>query len=384
MKIVHTLPSLAREQGGPPHSVTHLCSTLATKAELNVNIYSEREQNDDSNLIKPSGDVNLFLLAHRRQGHWLARQKMLKQLLQPSGVTLIHDHGLWLPFHHCVAMLGKSKQIPLVVSPRGMLEPWALRRYLYKKRVAWILYQRRNLSRATVIHATSRAEATHVRQLGLSQPIAIVPNGINLPALQNECKSNRQFRRRRILFLSRLHPVKGLLHLVDALKIALPATWEVVIAGPDEANHRREVESAVRNAHLDNQIRFVGAVNDTQKWELYRTADLFVLPSFSENFGIVIAEALAAGVPVITTRKTPWRELETHGCGWWIEGGVKPLVDALQHAIAAPDAEREAMGKNGRSLISQKYSWSEIADQMLGVYQWVIHGGSKPPCMFTT
>ena len=182
--------------------------------------------------------------------------------------------------------------------------------------------------------------------------------------------------------MSRLHPKKGLLNLIEALAISLPDSWEVIIAGPDEENHRHEVECAVRRTQLTNKVTFLGPVDDGKKWAIYQSADLFVLPSFSENFGIVVAEALASGVPVITTIGTPWQELETHNCGWWIDIGVEPLAEALQIAMSLTDEERLRMGQNGRRLIEQKYNWSDVADKMITVYQWVLGQGSKPNCIW--
>jgi glycosyltransferase involved in cell wall biosynthesis len=108
---------------------------------------------------------------------------------------------------------------------------------------------------------------------------------------------------------------------------------------------------------------------------------LFVLPSHSENFGIVVAEALASGVPVITTRATPWEELVTHRCGWWTENGPEPLAAALRDALSRTDEERREMGRRGRQLVDQKYSWPGIAAQVHAVYRWMLGEGEKPECV---
>jgi len=128
---------------------------------------------------------------------------------------------------------------------------------------------------------------------------------------------------------------------------------------------------------------FTGSVSDQDKWQLYNSADLFVLPSHTENFGIVIAEALATGVPVITTKGTPWAELEAHDCGWWIDIGVDPLVRALTEAMNLPPEERYAMGRRGRQLVELNYSWDTIGKEMLAVYEWVLGGGGAPGCVIT-
>jgi glycosyltransferase involved in cell wall biosynthesis len=170
-----------------------------------------------------------------------------------------------------------------------------------------------------------------------------------------------------------------LLNLVEAVKLLDPDAWEVIIAGYDENNHQQAVEHAVRDADLQSSFRFLGPVADDEKWDLYSTADLFVLPSFSENFGIVVVEALASGVPVITTRGTPWRDLIAHQCGWWVEPTVTGIYQALQEAVALSDRERIVMGESGRRLVEDKYSWPAIARQFLDVYQWMLGRRKRVP-----
>jgi glycosyltransferase involved in cell wall biosynthesis len=183
------------------------------------------------------------------------------------------------------------------------------------------------------------------------------------------------------LFLSRIHPVKGLLHLVQAWASVRPQGWKVVLAGADADGYRAELQAAIHNHHLNADFQSIGQVDGEKKWELYRSADLFVLPSHTENFGLAVAEALACGVPVITTRATPWKELPVHGCGWWVDVGAHPLAEALREATAMTDEKRRAMGERGRQLIEQKYTWSAAAQKMMAVYEWMLKGGSKPECV---
>ncbi len=231
---------------------------------------------------------------------------------------------------------------------------------------------------AAVLHATADEEADNLRTLGLMNPIAVIPNGVDLPELH---RMDGRDGIRTALFLSRIHPVKGLLNLVRAWAVLKPSGWRVVVAGPDQGGHETKVKAAVREAHLEDQFEFLGPLYEEAKWHLYREADLFVLPTFSENFGIVIAEALAAGLPVITTRGAPWRELETCRCGWWINTGVEPLAVALKHAMKLSDRERAEMGLRGRRLMEEKYSWPRIAGEMIDVYKWVLGQGPKPACV---
>jgi glycosyltransferase involved in cell wall biosynthesis len=287
-----------------------------------------------------------------------------------------------------------------------MLAPWALQYKRWKKKIAWWLYQRRDLRSARCLHATGQQEVDSLRALGLRNAIALIPNGVELPEggkeklktemlkaemgdestnakLKADIGSQRSEGRRlrKVLFLGRIHPVKGLRYLVEAWHIARPGGWRCILAGPDEAGHQKELEAILRLRKLENAFKFPGMMENDQKTKLLREADLFVLPSFTENFGMVIAEALAAGLPVITTKGTPWQELRTRQCGWWIDIGVEPLAAALREATSISDQERHEMGRRGRGLVEEKYSWPQIGRDMVAVYQWVLGKGPKPVCV---
>ena len=184
-------------------------------------------------------------------------------------------------------------------------------------------------------------------------------------------------RQRIALFLSRIQQKKGLINLLQAWAKVDREGWLLRLAGPDEGGHLREVLRAVRDLGLTERVQYVGSVSGEEKRRIYREADLFVLPTFSENFGVVVAEALSFGVPVITTKGAPWRDIETHGCGWWIDIGVEPLAGALSQAIALSDNERRLMGQRGREYI-RRYDWNDIADKTIAAYRWILGLGSQP------
>ena len=290
--------------------------------------------------------------------------------------TIFHDHGVWMPSNHAAAATARRLGVPLVVSTRGMLTAWALGQSRIKKRAAWLLYQGRDLRSAQLLHATAEAEVEDIRRVGLRQPAVVLPNGVELP---EDARGMPEASVRRALFLSRVHPKKGLLNLIEAWAHVRPRGWELVIAGPDEGGHRAEVEVRARTHEVD--VVWAGPVDDRAKWDLYRSADLFVLPTFSENFGIVVAEALAAGVPAITTTGAPWGVLNERRCGWWIDVGVEPLAAALHEATALSDEARHAMGQQGRAYVREALSWEHVAQEMAAAYRWVLGRGGKPPAV---
>jgi glycosyltransferase involved in cell wall biosynthesis len=232
---------------------------------------------------------------------------------------------------------------------------------------------------ATLFVATAEQEAETIRRVGLRQPIAIIPNGIQIPIRKHRIVKASETRY--ALFLSRIHPVKGLLNLIAAWDRVRPKGWRMIVAGPDEDSHRSEVEQAVIDAGLEQSFIFLGPVKGNAKDELYRQADLFILPTLSENFGVVVAEALSYGIPVITTHNAPWEVLSRQDCGWWVESDIGSLANALRNATSISDLQRSEMGTRGRSFVKRELSWPKIAGQMIAVYDWILGVGIKPSCI---
>lgn len=381
LNTLQTIAGLKQSSGGPSRSVTALCNSMAQR-KLSVSLLS-MEKHDLSDCLIPDQSVvklhlteNGFLtLFARRSPRSLF--KTIKKLHQQSPLHIIHDHGLWLPFNHATAITAYSLKVPYVVSPRGMLSPWALDFKSWKKKIAWNLWVARDLNRVTAFCTTAETEAENLRHLGFRQPIATIPNGINIEPLkyyhEKQGKSLRQ-----ALFLSRIHPVKGVCEMVEAWAKVQPEGWELVIAGPDNDGHAKAVHQCIAKYRLRKVIRLIGPINDAIKWKLFQQSDLFVLPTFSENFGIVIAEALSMGTPVITTKGAPWDMLIDHNCGWWIDIGVEPLVQALKEATSLSTKTRNTMGARGRKFVSQSFAWEMIAERMHLFYLWLLNQAEKP------
>lgn len=382
--ILHVISALNLKYGGPSQSVVQQADYLAEMNDLKISLLSQsgvgkftvRSANISvSRMVLETGNPISLMLGLS------IRSKLLQKVYYPKP-DLLHGHGIWHMVTHWTALAARQWDIPLILQPRGMLEPWAIQHKGWKKRLALRLYQQRNLDRAWLLVATAEQEYANLRALGLRQPIAIIPNGVALPTIdavpdRSSCQDGGA---RTILFLGRIHPVKGLLNLIDAWAQIRPADWRLRMAGPDEAGHLSEVLARVREAGVSESVEYVGAVDGDDKADLYKSADLFVLPSFTENFGLVVAEALAQGLPVITTHGTPWSDLPVFGCGWWVPIGIDPLANALREGMAMSDAERAAMG--GRSLAYVKrYNWSAIAEDMAAVYRWVLGRDVKPACV---
>jgi glycosyltransferase involved in cell wall biosynthesis len=290
---------------------------------------------------------------------------------------ICHLHGVWLRFCHDTMRSSIRRRIPVILSPHGMLEPWPLNHNGLKKRLAMAIYQRRDLERVRALHATSEMEAAGLRKLGLRQPIAVIPVGVNMPMLDEVPKQGKRV----ALFLSRIHPKKGILDLVNAWKALKPDGWKLVIAGNADGEHLKEVLAEIRKSGMAETISYVGEVFEGRKDAVFRSADLFILPTYSENFGIVIAEALSYGVPVLTTHAAPWRCLGEERCGWSIGIGTEALAEALGSILRKPSGELREMGQRGRLFAEKNLKWSVIAEAFAETYRWVLQGGETPKCI---
>ena len=367
MNVLHVIPRLSREGGGPSRSCQGLVVALS-KRGVTASLLS-LSMGDEPWVEGIPSYMNAV---------------PFEAAISKSSPDIVHLHEIWnLGLHKCIGIC-RQRHIPYVVSPRGMLEPWSLRQKWLKKRIARFVYQDRDLRFAAALHATAESEAEQFRRLGFTNPIIVSPNGVNVP--DKSLVVSRQSlakERERVLFVSRMHPKKGVMELVEAWHRLKHTThrpqlgnWvcELVytVNGDFEWEYEAKVKARVKELGLENQFVFTGALNDDEKWQAYGRASLFVLPTYSENFGIVVAEALWAGVPVITTKGTPWRELENFGCGWWIGTGIEPLAAALKRALDTSDEELHEMGRRGHVLVEDKYSWDAVVGKMIEGYKEIV------------
>jgi glycosyltransferase involved in cell wall biosynthesis len=384
MNVTHVVAGLHPQAGGPSRTVVHLTDALADQPGLKVALVAQSLTGDPT---VPAATERVVRHMVESRSSWALKLGLpvrdeLEKIAQLRPPQLIHGHGIWLPVNHWTAHSAHVQGVPLVIQPRGMLEPWALKHNAWKKQLAMALFQRRDLQTARLFVATADSEYESIRQTGVRQPVAVIPNGVNFSAVHAQKPKHNKVTPRTALFLSRVHPKKGLLNLLHAWARVAPMGWCLKLAGPNEGGHIAEVMGLARQLGIAKSIEYVGEVDGTEKAMLYAQADLFVLPTFSENFGVVVAEALAHGLPVITTRGAPWADLHSFGCGWWIDIGVEPLVSALREAVELGEEDRLAMGARGREYV-KRYNWDEIAQQTVAVYKWVLGQGPQPCCVRT-
>ena len=376
MEALHVIAGLDPRDGGPSYSVPSLCAAL-TRAGCHAPMLTVHSDDcgDRPNLRSfPQFASRTPVLGALRLSPGLRRAASAAA----ARADVVHAHGLWLMPNVDAGNAAARARTRLVVSPRGMLATEALEYSRLKKRLFWLLLQRRAYAGAAAWHATSEQEAAEIRAYGIKAPIAVIPNGIDLPEVLADHAAAQP--RRRLLFLSRIHPKKGLPVLLDAWSLIARdrPDWDLVIAGADEGGHRAELEARIATDAISNAT-FTGPLYGEAKTALLKDTDLFVLPTRNENFGIAVAEALAAGIPAVVTTGAPWVGLETERCGWWIEQGLEPLLAALREATALPVHERRAMGLRGRDWMTRDFGWDRIGEQMCALYKWLAGRGPRPP-----
>ena len=361
MRIFLSATSLAPRYGGPAYSVSQLALALAGLG-AEVGLWSADGSVCDTPLLP--GDTSIARLS----GQVVEALKIFRP-------DIIHDNGLWLPHNHRLASASRTSGVSRLVSTRGMLEPWARHHKKWKKDLAWLAYQRRDLLAADGLHATAVQEADNLKQLGLGVALHVIPNGVQIPVAAKPPSSPEI---RTALFLGRLYPVKGLPLLIEAWSRVRPGGWRLVLAGPDEAGHRAELEALIARHGLGHVIEFAGALQGEAKETALFGADLFTLPTHSESFGMAIAEALAHGVPVLTTVGAPWPALVERAIGWRTAISVEGLAAGLAEATAKDRSTLRDMGERGREFATAQFSWDRVARQFLATYAAIVAKSTAP------
>jgi glycosyltransferase involved in cell wall biosynthesis len=301
----------------------------------------------------------------------------LERTLELNNPDILHVHALWM-YSSVAAIRWSDRTKPYIVSPHGQLDSWALNNSRLKKRICAALYERRHLRGAACIHVLNQAEAAAIRSYGLSNPICVIPNGVELPA---DTEAGPTQERRTLLYLGRLHPQKGLPKLIEAWSLACmgvgASDWRLVIAGWDQIGHRGSLETLAARFNVSASISFVGPQFGTTKAARFTEASAFVLPSLSEGMPISVLEAWSWRLPVLMTPQCNLAEGAAAGAAIMMEPEVQSISTALRRLFSMSARERETMGMNGRRLVEQRFQWPQIAKQMADVYDWML-GGSRP------
>lgn len=376
MRLVHVVPHIAKEASGPTVVGLRLCEKLEILGARNalVGLSDPSSSAPASALTFPRG------LGPRRWGRSPALITWLQQQLHTQQIDLLHSHGLWMSINTQSVNAALKAGVPVLVSPHGSMSAWAMRSGSWAKKIAWPVSLKPTLQGIQGLHATALNELEEIRQLGFRQPVALVPLGIELPAIPPAPSDPSGLRT--MLFLGRIHPKKGLPILLEAwrrIHSEFP-TWRIRVVGPDEGGHLAEVQALVAKWELP-RVEFSGPVFGMEKWKVYRDSELFVLPTHSENFAVAVAEALASGIPAMVSHGAPWSHLETQQAGWWVKTEVSAWASCLQEVLRWPPEALRKSGERGRAWMRTAYTWEASAAQLLAAYHYFLGTGDKPDCI---
>lgn len=376
MKICIFTSSIDKTGGGPSRSVPILAKGIA---ENNFDVTLMTGESDQMNDHMIEG-TNVKLVKFIEG----CPAEELERLLLEGQYDLVHAQGIWVPIYNRMAKICRKHNIPYVMTPRGALEPWCLKQKALKKKLAMILYQKKDLQKAAAILTTADMEAKHLRELGLTAPLAVIPNGIDVTEYQCRTADFIPNVKKQIVFLSRIHQKKGieiLINVWEKLRVDY-LNWKVVIAGNGKEEYIQQLKNVIFTKGLSDVIEIIPPIFGEAKHKLYMESSLFVLPTYSENFGMVIAEALACGVPVVTTNGTPWQELNDEKIGWCVDLSEENIENAIRDALSLPAEELFAMGENGSKHINNNYLYTSVAKKNIELYKWILEGGDMPSFMY--
>jgi poly(glycerol-phosphate) alpha-glucosyltransferase len=308
---------------------------------------------------------------------------------------IVHHVGLWRYLSVAGQRWAEKSDQPYIISPHGMLDPWALNNARWKKRIAGWLFEDAHLQEATCIHALNMPEARAIRNYGLDNPICVAPNGVDLPSDQpkeNESPWSDEHAlpgKHTLLFLGRIHPKKGLPNLLeawwavrrddpDALR-----SWQLVVVGWSQDGHEDELKAQARELGIASEIHFAGPCYGSQKDAAFRHADAFVLPSHSEGLPMAVLEAWSYRLPVLMTPECNIPAGFEAGAAIQIEPEPDPIAHGLRQLLEMSSKERIEMGERGRELVERQFTWPRVAKQMHGVYRWMLGEADRPDCVIT-
>ena len=379
MKVLHTIPGLNISSGGPSFCTYNLLKGLR-KQNLEVDILTLFPNNSFDQII---GNDDFIKLAPNNTYTSFAYNRSFKFFLkQNTQYDLYHANTIWCYPTHATLHHAQKRNIPCIITPHGMLYPQALKISAWKKKIALPLFQLKDLKMTTCLHATCMPELQYFRAAGLTNPVAIVQNCLNID--KSETPHETLNSKKRFGFVGRLHRIKnldGLLYAWSKLNKLTENAELIVIGGGNDTVYEEEIRRVISLFNIRN-ISFTGFLTGESLAGVIRSLDFLVLPSHSENFGMVVPEALVKGIPVIASKGTPWEELNTHRCGWWVENDVDKLAATIEAAINTPENLRREMGENGRKLVIENYSMEVVAKKMIRLYKWILEGGEKPEFVY--
>jgi glycosyltransferase involved in cell wall biosynthesis len=379
MKVGFLVGSVSRKAGGLFQSVRGLAKAVASANE-EVRVFGIRDEQSAVDLQEWQPlSVQTFRPRLRAWGY----SNELVPAMFDADLDVLSVHGLWKYCSVASQRWHRQTGRPYVVHPHGMLESWAVRNAMWKKRIAALLYENQHLRRAACLRALTEAEAQSIRNYGLSNPICVIPNGVDLPDLGESNAKTQSPNPKTLLYLGRLHPKKNISNLIRAWNEPFKSQrasgdrWVLAIAGWDQGGCEAQLRQLTTDLGLLTSVIFLGPQFGGDKSECYRTCDAFILPSLSEGLPMAVLEAWAHAKPVLMTPECNLPEgFEVHAA---LRIGTTPeeIAAGLKALREMSDDDRSQMGDHGRALVATRFSWPRIGEQMRRVYEWML--GAEMP-----
>lgn len=379
-KVAIVTATNSRNAGGLFNSVKSLAFELNRLVKLKYFSFNDEFSNEDIHTFEGL-DMEIYDVVGPKS---IGVSLNLGSKLKYFSPKIIHQQGVWMWFSLVVLSHKlRNTSTKTIITPRGMLDEWAISNSSLKKKIVGNLYEYKNLESADCIHALCKSEYNAIRAFGLKNPVAIIPNGINLPEIEVDRRFSKEGRKK-LLFIGRIHPKKGLINLIEALYLIKQKgenyflNWELIIAGWSQNNHQEEVERLVSKYDLQNYVKFVGPVFGKEKEDLLLSGDAFILPSYSEGLPMSILEAWAYKLPVLMTKECNIDIAFEKSAAIELKLDSKSIYEELIHLFEMNKEELNQIGENGFDLVSSDFTWNKIAQDTNRLYEWLLNKGNKP------
>jgi poly(glycerol-phosphate) alpha-glucosyltransferase len=386
MKVALLTSWLSRSGGGISDAVRRMAYSLQGMPDFQVSVLGLADRNKGSHTENWNGVSSIAFPTLGPSA--LGYAPRLADRLAVEGIDLLHVHGLWM--YPSAASLGWARATghPYIITPHGMLDPWAVNNSRWKKRIAFWAYEGRHLQGAACLHALCEAEAESIRAFGLRNPICIVPNSVQQPQPADSTGAPRVGAPHSLLYIGRLHPKKGLANLLKAWhrfesRRQVGGEWQLTIAGWDQGGHEGELRDLANRLGISQSVQFPGPTFGADKDALFREASAFVLPSLSEGLPMAVLEAWSYGLPVLMTQHCNLPEGFAAGAALPIGADEDGILQGLRDLAAMTEEERRNTGARGFGLCRERFSPQPIIEKMTDVYRWLLRLGPRPSCLYT-
>ncbi len=386
MRVTMLTASASRSAGGVFESVRGLAHAMYRPPEMDLQVLAVEDEHtgEDLPLWSPVPVSPWPPRGPRAFGF----SSGLTSALSKNQADLLHLHGLWMYPSVVTQRWHARTHRPCVVSPHGMLDPWALANSRWKKRLAAVLYEKRLLQGTNCLHALCGAELAAIRSFELTNPVCVIPNGVEIhtgprrepPAWRQSLPAEAHI----LLYLGRLHPKKGLANLISGFAAVArrgggkTMPWHLAIAGWDQNGHRAELEQAAARHGVRERLHFIGPQFGSAKEATLQTVDAFILPSLSEGLPMAVLEAWVHSLPVLMTPQCNLPEGFAAHAALRIEPDAESIAAVLQTLFAMPPSQRAAIGERGHRLVAEEFAWEVVARKMEGVYRWLLGSAPRP------